>query len=52
MTGNQFRHYFVFTGEGFFPDMYRKNGNVPAGYYTADLFFNGMLVNSQRFRVY
>ncbi|MBO4837087.1 MAG: hypothetical protein J5564_05260 [Clostridia bacterium] len=49
---NQFRHYFVFTGENFFSDMYKKNAAVPAGYYTVDLYFDGMLASSQRIRVY
>jgi|GEM_PF-1273952 len=50
--GTGFYYSQNFIGNTFFARMYEKNGVIPAGTYTAELYFNGMLANTKTFKVY
>lgn len=50
-TGVGFTHYLRLMGVDFFADMYDKNGDIPVGDYTIELYFNGMLANTRTFKV-
>ena len=50
-TAAGFTHYINFIGGDFFQKLYDVLGGVPTGEYTVETFFNGMLANTQTFRV-
>ncbi|MGN0971559.1 MAG: hypothetical protein ACI4OY_06355 [Aristaeellaceae bacterium] len=43
--------YWYCAGTGFFDLLYEKNGTIPTGTYTVELYWDGMIVNTTTFTV-
>lgn len=50
-TGGAENRFWKCTGDNFFKFMYEKNGSVPTGTYTVEMYWDGMLVNTSTFQV-
>ena len=50
-TGKGFTHYLKLLGASFFDNLYSVTGDVPAGTYRVELYFNGMLAHTKSFTV-
>ena len=50
-TGKGFTHYLKLAGDTFFVNLYNACGDIPAGKYRIELYFNGMLAHTKEFNV-
>ena len=50
-TGVGFTHFLKFMGSSFFDFLMDRAGEIPVGTYTVNTYFNGMIANTQTFRV-
>ena len=51
-VGSKTNYWWSCIGTSYFQRLYNKNGAIPAGNYTARLYWNGMLVNETKFVVH